>query len=180
MSQRRPTERLFAEPEPIPRIGRSERTRAEILDAAFDFLWSRPFRDMTVNALMAMIPQSRTVFYKHFDDIHVLMAEMLKRLETEILEGASPWLSDDGDPVALLYESLAAEVQIGYRYGPFIKAISDAAGINAKVEDQWNWLLDRFDDVDRIDVGRSSWIHLGNDGGDAHRRVEEPEEREAG
>ena len=30
MSQRRPAERLIAEPEPIPRIGRSERTRAEI------------------------------------------------------------------------------------------------------------------------------------------------------
>jgi hypothetical protein len=94
---------------------------------------------------MAMIPQGRTAFYKYFDDIHGLMAEMLKRLETGILEGASTWLSVDGDPVALLYESLAAEVQVGCRYGPFIKAISDAAGNNANVEDQWNWLLDRFD-----------------------------------
>ena len=147
MSPSRSTRRPVVAPEPIARIGQAERTRAEILDAAFDFLWSRPFRDMTVNALMATIPQGRTAFYKYFDDIHGLMAEMLKRLETEILEGASPWLSDDGDPVALLYESLAAEVQIGYRYGPFIKAISDAAGTNARVEDQWNWLLDRFDDA---------------------------------
>ena len=147
MSHNQSTRRPVIEPEPIARIGQAERTRADILDAAFEFLWSRPFRDMTVNALMAMIPQSRTAFYKYFDDIHGLMAEMLKRLENEILEGASPWLSDDGDPVALLYESLAAEVQIGYRYGPFIKAISDAAGTNAEVEDEWNWLLDRFDDA---------------------------------
>jgi AcrR family transcriptional regulator len=42
---------------------------------------------MTVDALMAMIPQSRTAFYKYFDDVHGLMAEMLKRLETEILAG---------------------------------------------------------------------------------------------
>ena len=147
MSLIRSTKRPVVEPEPIARIGQAQRTRAEILDAAFGFLWSRPFRDMTVNALMETIPQSRTAFYKHFDDIHSLMAAMLGRLEREILEGASPWLSDDGDPVALLHESLAAEVQIGYRYGPFIKAVSDAAGANAELEDEWNWLLDRFDDA---------------------------------
>ena len=70
MSQRRPAERLFAEPEPIPRIGRSERTRAEILDAAFEYLWSRPFRDMTVNSLMATTSISRSAFYRYFEDIH--------------------------------------------------------------------------------------------------------------
>ena len=145
MSPIRSTKRPVVEPEPIARIGQAERTRAEILDAAFDFLWSRPFRDMTVNALMETIPISRTAFYKHFDDIHGLMKALLTRLESEIMEGVSPWLSDDGDPVALLYESLAAEVQIGYRYGPFIKAVSDAAGTNAELEDEWNWLLDRFD-----------------------------------
>src|SRR5210317_1653983 len=145
MSQRRPAERLFAEPEPIPRIGRSERTRAEILDAAFEFLWSRPFRDMTVHSLMATTSISRSAFYLYFEDVHGLMEALLKRLESEILEGASPWLSDDGDPVALLYESLAAEVRICYRHGPFLKAVSDAAGTNARLEDEWNWFLDRFD-----------------------------------
>ena len=147
MSQRRPAERLFAEPEPIPRIGRSERTRAEILDAAFEFLWSRPFRDMTVISLMATTSISRSAFYRYFEDIHGLMKALLKRLESEILEGVSPWLSDDGDPVALLYESLAAEVRICYRYGPFLKAVSDSAATNAGLEDEWNWFLDRFDDA---------------------------------
>jgi len=147
VSHPRTTKRLVAEPEPIPRIGRSERTRAEILDAAFEYLWSRPFRDMTVNSLMATTSISRSAFYRYFDDIHELMQALLTRLESEILEGASPWLSENGDPVALLYESLAAEVRICYRHGPFIKAISDAAGTNAQLEDEWNWFLDRFDDA---------------------------------
>src|SRR5210317_673869 len=152
MSPHKSTRRPVVEPEPIARIGQAERTRAQILDAAFDFLWSRPFRDMTVDALMAMIPQSRTAFYKYFDDIHGLMVEMLKRLETEILEGASPWLTDDGDPVALLYESLVAEVRICYRHGPFLKAVSDAAGTSARLEDEWNKFMGRFHDavIDRI------------------------------
>ncbi len=147
MSHKRPAERLFVEPEPIPKIGRSERTRAEILDAAFEFLWSRPFRDMTVNSLMATTSISRSAFYRYFEDVHGLMESLLATLESEILEGASPWLSDDGDPVALLYESLAAEVSICYRHGPFLKAVSDAAGTDAGLEAGWNGLLDRFDDA---------------------------------
>jgi AcrR family transcriptional regulator len=147
MSLKRSPVRLNAVPEPRLRIGRSERTRAEILDAAFDFLWSRPFRDITVNSLMATTSISRSAFYRYFDDIHGLMQALLTRLESEILEGASPWLTENGDPVALLYESLAAEVRICYRHGPFIKAICDAAGTNAQLEDEWNWFLDRFDDA---------------------------------
>ena len=147
MSHPRASKRLVAKPEPIPRIGRSERTRAEILDAAFEFQWSRPFRDMTVNSLMATTSISRSAFYRYFEDVHGLIGALLARLESEILEGASPWLSDDGDPVALLYESLAAEVGICYQHGPFVKAVSDAAGSDAQLEDEWNRFLDRFDDA---------------------------------
>ena len=101
---------------------------------------------------MGTIPISRSAFYRYFDDVHELMAELLKTLEGEILEGASPWFSDDGDPVALLYKSLEAEARICYRHGPFIKAVSDATGSNARLEDEWNRFLDRFDEavVERV------------------------------
>ena len=102
---------------------------------------------MTVNALMETIPHAPTVFYKYFHDIQALMVALLKKLEADIFEGVSPWLSDNGDPVALLHESLAAEVQICYRHGPFIKAIRDAAGTSAELENEWNWFLDGFDDA---------------------------------
>ena len=145
MSHTRSTERLIAEPEPRLKIGRAERTHAEILDAAFEFLWSHPYRDMTVNSLMATTSISRSAFYRYFKDVHELMENLLMRLESEILEGASPWLADDGDPVALLYESLAAEVRTCYRSGPFLKAVSDAAGNDSRQEAAWNGFIDRFD-----------------------------------
>jgi AcrR family transcriptional regulator len=152
MSPKSAAKHLFVKPEPVPKIGRAERTRAEILNAAFEFLWSRPFRDMTVNALMETIPIGRSAFYRYFDDIHGLIVALLKTLEGDVLEGVSPWLSDGGDPVALLYRSLEAEVRICYRHGPFLKAASDATGTNATLEDEWNWFLDRFDDavVERV------------------------------
>lgn len=157
MSQNRAAERLTAEPEPRARIGRSERTRAEILDAAFEFLWSRPFREMTVNSLMQTTSISRSAFYRYFEDIHALIETLLTTLEAEILEGASPWFSDDGDPVALLYQTLEAQVRICYRRGPFLKAVSDAAGTDARLEVAWHRLFDRFDDAvsERIAVDQA-------------------------
>jgi hypothetical protein len=88
------------------------------------------------------------------------MQALLTRLESEILEGASPWLSDDGDPVALLYESLEAEVHICYRHGPFLKAVSDAAGTNARLERDWHSFLDRFDDAVRERIAADQELGL--------------------
>lgn len=143
---------IIVQPASEPRIGKAQRTRAEILNAAFTFLWSRPFRDMTVGSLMKLTSVSRASFYNYFEDPHELMESLLAVLESDILEGANSWLTDDGDPVALLHESLAAEVAICYRCGPFLKAISDAAATDLRVENAWHSLLGRFDDAvsDRI------------------------------
>jgi hypothetical protein len=40
------------------------------------------------------------------------METLPNRLGSEIMEGASPWPTEDGDPVALLHASRAAEVKI--------------------------------------------------------------------
>ena len=64
---------LHVEPQPVPRIGKSERTRAAILNAALDFLWSHPFRDMTVASLMTSTGVSRSAFYQYFNDLHEVM-----------------------------------------------------------------------------------------------------------
>jgi AcrR family transcriptional regulator len=138
---------IIVQPAPEPRIGKAERTRAEILNAAFTFLWSRPFRDMTVDNLMKQTSVSRASFYNYFEDPYELMESLLAILESDILQGANPWLVDDGDPVALLHASLAAEVDICYRCGPFLKAVTDAAGNDSRVEAGWYGLLARFDDA---------------------------------
>ena len=147
MSAKMSTSGIIVQPAPTPKIGRTEHTRAEILNAAFKFLWSRPFRDMTVERLMKQTSVSRATFYNYFADPFELMESLLAILESDILEGANPWLTDDGDPVALLHEGLSAEVRICYRCGPFLKAITDAAATDSRVEAAWYELLGRFDDA---------------------------------
>jgi AcrR family transcriptional regulator len=134
-------------PQPVLKLGKSERTRAAILDAALAFLWSNPFRDMSVNTLMATTSVSRSAFYQYFHDVHELMEAMLADLGEEILKFITPWLEGEGDAIDLLEESLSELVRICHKQGPFLQAISDAAPRHERLEILWMEFLDNFDDV---------------------------------
>ena len=138
---------LRVNPQPVPKIGKSERTRAAILNAALDFIWSRPFRDMTVNSLMAPTGVGRSAFYQYFKDLHEVMEALLDMLQDEIFAAVEPWLSGVGDPIALMQETLAALVDICYQRGPFLRSITDAASNDARLEKAWVQFLAGFDDA---------------------------------
>lgn len=129
----------------VTRVSKSDRTRSAILDAAFDFLWSHPFREMTVNEVMSATGLSRPAFYQYFVDLHELMETMLDGLRDEILEGAQPWFQGSGSPVERLDESLSELVRICYRRGPFLRAVADAATADARLEKTWQAFLEGFD-----------------------------------
>ncbi len=138
---------LRVSPQPSLKIGKSERTRAVILNAALDFVWTHPFRDMTVNSLMAPTGIGRSAFYQYFDDLHDVMESLLKLLQEEILNVDEPWLKGVGDPVDLLRETLAGVVDICYERGPFLRAITDAAATDTRLEKAWMDFASSFDDA---------------------------------
>ena len=134
-------------PQPTTRVDRSELTRTAILNTALDFIWSRPFREMTVNELMASTSVGRSAFYQYFDDLHDVMESLLKLLQEEILNVDEPWLTGVGDPVDLLRESLAGLVDVCYERGPFLRAITDAAATDTRLEKAWMDFVSSFDDA---------------------------------
>ena len=138
---------LQVTPKPTLHVAKSEQTRSAILNAAFDFVWTRPFRDMTVQGLMADTGVSRSAFYQYFDGRHGLMETMLEMFQAEIFKGAAPWVTGVGDPVALVCEALTGLVDVGYRRGPFLRAITDAAPGDPRLEKAWNQFLAGFDDA---------------------------------
>ncbi len=146
-SSKRSSSPLRVKPQAVSRIGKSERTRAMILNAALDFIWSHPFRDMTVNSVMASTDVGRSAFYQYFDDLHQLMEALLAMLQEEILKAATPWLTESGDPVALIKGSVAGLVAVCYERGPFLRAITDAAGTDRRLEKAWADFLGGFDDA---------------------------------
>ena len=125
--------------------GKGDRTKLAIVNAALEFLWSHPFREMNVSVLMSKTGIARSAFYQYFDDLHQLMEYMMTRLEKEIMQEASAWFSGHGNPVALLRESLEKIVNVFYFRGPLISAIADAAATDVRVEQAWQGMLERFD-----------------------------------
>jgi AcrR family transcriptional regulator len=139
------TSPLRAQPQAIEKIGKSERTRAEIVNAVLDFTWSRPFADMTISSLMDLTSSSRSTFYAHFNDLHEPMEAVLDLLKHEIFDAVRPWLTGVGDPVRLISETIAALMRVCFQRGPFLKAISDAAASDARFEKGWESFLGEFD-----------------------------------
>ena len=137
--------RPHAEPRPSGRVRKSDRTRAEILDAALAFLWSNPFRDMTVVTLMKTTALSRSTFYQYFKDVYDVLEELLEDLEGEILRGAGPWFVGVGDVDELLRVSLGELVRICHERGPILRAVADAAPADERLDQAWMSFLGRFD-----------------------------------
>ena len=140
---------------------KSEKTRQAILDGAVDFLWSHPFRDLTVGELMLVAGASRPAFYQYFSDLHELMETLLHGIGDDIYEVARPWFEEEGDPVPLLQETLSGLVKVCYRRGPILRAVAEAAVSDERLERDWAEFLKGFDDsvAERIEQQQADgWI----------------------
>ena len=128
-------------------LRKSERTRQTILDGALKFLWTHPFRELTVGELMSLTGTSRSAFYQYFNDLHELMETLLRGIEDDIFEIAKPWFEGEGDPIPLLEETMAGLVSVCHKQGPILRAVSDAAPMDIRLEKAWTDLLKDFDDA---------------------------------
>jgi len=137
---------LHVSPQPSLKIDKSERTRAAILNAALDFVWTHPFRDMTVNSLMAPTGVGRSAFYQYFNDLHELMEILLDTVKDEATAVTGPWFKGVGDPVVLLSESLHSVVDLCYHRGPILRAIDDAAATDKRLEKTWRQFVGDYND----------------------------------
>lgn len=138
---------LRVNPQPTLIITKSERTRSAIMNAALDFIWSRPFRDMTVNSLTTPAGVSRSAFYQYFKDLHEVMETLLSILQDEIFEVGKSWFGGIGDPVALLNETITGLVELVCQRGPLVRAVADAAPSDKRLEKAWVQFLSGFDDA---------------------------------
>ena len=148
-------------PKPDAEPRKSDRTREAIIGVALEFLWTHPFRDLTVGALMKDAGLSRSAFYKYFDDAYDLVRKLLHALEVDIFRETSLWFEGDGDPLELLRESLTNLVKIAYARGPILRAVTDAAVSDQRLEVVWNQTLVKFDKAiaERIrQHQRAGWI----------------------
>jgi AcrR family transcriptional regulator len=128
-------------------LRKSDKTRQAILDAALKYLWTHPYRDLTVNELMTMAGSSRSAFYRYYEDLPAMMEHLLNEFKEKIMATTGAWLNEEGDPILQLEKSLENLVRICYQYGPILRAVTDAAPANERLEKAWTNFVKNFDDA---------------------------------
>jgi AcrR family transcriptional regulator len=124
-----------------PRRRRSpESAEREILDAAESFLRERPFRDLTVDEVMARTTLSRPSFYVYFRDRHHLAVRLVEGIGEALFAMANRWLEGEGD----VSESLRGVAEVYEEHGLVLHAIADAAGHDPEVERVYYGLIESF------------------------------------
>lgn len=147
--------------EPIE-AGSSKRRRrkpdaaeGEILDAAESFLREKPFREMTVDDIMARTGLSRPSFYEYFRDRHHMMIKLADRLGEWTLSAGNQWLSGDDDTsIADLKLGMGNLVAVYRERGYLLRALYDAAIHDKQVELTYRNLMSRFIDATAARITR--------------------------
>jgi TetR/AcrR family transcriptional regulator, ethionamide resistance regulator len=154
--------------QPAPRRRRRrEDSEQEILEAAERLLRERPFRELTVDDLMAATTQSRTAFYRHFTGRQDLLIRLLSDLNQELWEVSEGWFQGGGDPLAEAREALERLAGVYQAHGPVLLAMAEAAHHDDEVERVYGALVQGFADgvVARLErdaaAGRASVPHPG-------------------
>jgi AcrR family transcriptional regulator len=121
-----------------------EETRRQILDAAYAFLRERSFRELSVDALMSRTGHTRTVFYRHFDDIPSLVLAMLTEVGAELVDVAQEWADTDIVNGEEARRRLRFFVDYYARNGPLVRAVAEAARHDDAVEEAYNGMVEGF------------------------------------
>ena len=130
-------------------------TRREILAAADRFLRERPFRELSVEVVMAETGLTRTAFYRHFDDVTELVLRLLDELGSEVYPIAQRWGENAGsDYPKPALEGLQAIVDFFARNGPLIRAIAEAAVTDEQIERAYRGALEGFVEITTVTLDR--------------------------
>lgn len=122
-----------------PRIPAAEAKR-RIVEATSRLLADRPFRELTVEDVMAETGLKRTVFYRHFTGLPDVVVFLLDDIRASMVEAGDP------EEPGYLRAVLARVVDLAHRNGGLLRAVFDAAAVDADVErgldEAMRWSID--------------------------------------
>jgi TetR/AcrR family transcriptional regulator, ethionamide resistance regulator len=125
------------------RLQRAE-TRRAILDAAGEFLEERSFRELSVEALMSRTGLTRTLFYRHFDDVPSLVLALMEDVGGELMELAEAWTRSERVDAEEARRRLERFVDFYVRHGRLVHAVAAAANDDEIVERAYAALVESY------------------------------------
>jgi AcrR family transcriptional regulator len=139
---------------PARRRRRREDSEQEILQAAARLLREGPFRELTVDDLMAATSQTRTAFYRHFADRRELLVRLVSDLADELWAMSEVWLQGTGDPLVVGREALERLADVYQANGALLVAIAEAAHHDDRLERVYRDLVQGFVDATAARIRR--------------------------
>ena len=116
--------------------------------AAESLLRDRPYRELSVDVVMAQTSLSRTAFYRHFDDIPSLVLRLLADVGQELYDVAERWRARAlEDLPGSAHEALTSIVEFMVEHGRLIRAVADAAPTDELLEAGYRRFRDLFTDL---------------------------------
>lgn len=127
-------------------------SRKAILAAADRLLREGPYRDLSVESVMAEAGLSRTIFYRHFDGLPGLVINLLTDLAAEMVELSSEFANNglaarsgsDSPNDEVIRESLGKVVAFFAEHGTLVKGVADAAAEDAELEVAYEGFVRHF------------------------------------
>ena len=132
--------------------------RALIVAAAEDALRRKPFREVSVDELMQAAGLSRTIFYRHFDDLSDLLLKVAGAAFDEVYERMAALTAVDAADLDALRRALAPGIAETAAQAPLVRAIAEAASHDAAVEEVYEGVIDRF-----VELTADALLHLRPD-----------------
>ena len=121
---------------------RRDAARERILAAAERLLRDRPYRELTVEEVMAGAELSRTVFYRHFDGLPELVLSLFDAVTGDLMAE----LQGPAEPGATR-RILRAAVDAYAEHGGLLRAVDEAASHDVDIETAYRAVRDAFTGV---------------------------------
>src|SRR5215210_1086478 len=122
-----------------PLVPMSSRPASAARRTAARMLGERPYRDLSVEGVMAEAGLSRTVFYRHFDGLPELVLSRLDAVAREL----SAALSAEPGP-GFTRQVLEAAVDAYARHGGLLRAVAEAASHDEAIERAYRGVIEHF------------------------------------
>ncbi len=132
-----------------------EEARASILAAADELLRERPFRELTIDELMKRAGLSRTIFYRHFDDLGQLVMQLLWAAGAPLRE-SNDRTYEAAAELPVLRQGLDTLVDWFAENGPLLAAVADAATYDEEIERIYEEILQRWYDRFRTTMAEAA------------------------
>jgi TetR/AcrR family transcriptional regulator, ethionamide resistance regulator len=113
--------------------------------AADRVLRDSPYRELSVETVMARTGLTRTAFYRHFDDVTDLVLRLFADVGRELYNVGERWVRAAGaDYPAPAREGLAGIVDFFVKHGPLVRAIAEAAATDERIERAYRASIETF------------------------------------